>query len=177
MPKLSEIFLGTKDKVTKLPTQSPMQLELANLIKQGLTSGTGAFKELFSKFNQQDFEEGVAQPEIKRYQQEVLPNIIEKFIGRGSVNGSGFQRNVLKSGTDLASKLAELRYNAQNQQKQNQLAGINNVTGTKQFENVFQPGQEGLLSKFAGGVANSAGKATDRGINALGTAAAKWIAG
>jgi hypothetical protein len=184
MPKVSEIFLGGKDKTTQVPLQSPMQMELSQLISEGLKTGKGAFGDLFGNFNKEEFEKGVAQPEIKRFQQDVLPQLIHKFIGSGNTNSSSFRKALTRGGADLSSKLAELLYQAQQGQKQNQLAGLNLAQGTKQFENIFQPGQEGLVSKFTGGLGKGLGSAAGGGLNtaaegvgSLAKAAANWIAG
>jgi hypothetical protein len=121
-------------------------------------------KDIFGEFDPAAFEAGVSKPALQQFQDEILPMLQEKFIGGGQVGGSGMQRAGAKAATDLQSRLAELMYNAQNQQKQNKLQGLNTALGTKATENIYKPGTEGFVQGAAKGFAEGAGKGVGMAI-------------
>lgn len=164
MSKFNEFLFGKKGKSKQLSTQTPEQEELLKLITEGLTSGEGPLKDLFGDFDAAAFEKGVSQPALKQFQDEILPQLQEKFIAGNQVLGSGLQRAQAKEATDLQSKLAELMYNAQNQQKQNKLQGVQTALGTKATENIYKPGTEGLVQGAVKGLAQGAGNAAGLAI-------------
>lgn len=150
---------GTKGKIKKTGTLTPEQEQLMQLINQGLTSGEGPFGELFGDFDQQKFEEGVSKPAMKNFQEEILPQLQEKFIAGNQVLGSGMRRGQLKAGVDLQDKLAQLMYGAQKDQTQNKLQGLQTMLGTKGVENIYKPGTKGAGQGMLEGVAQGAGQA------------------
>lgn len=156
---IKSFLFGTKGKVKKASTLTPEQEQLMQLINEGLTSGEGPFGELFGDFDQQKFQEGVANPAMKNFQEEILPQLQEKFIAGNQVLGSGMRRGQLKAGVDLQDKLAQLMYGAQKDQQQNKLAGVNAMLGTKGVENIYKPGTKGTVQGVAEGFAQGAGQA------------------
>jgi len=162
MPK--GFLTGTKGKIKSASTQTPEQEQLLKLITEGITSGEGPLKDIFGEFDPAAFEAGVSKPALQQFQDEILPLLQEKFIGGNQVGGSGFQRAGAKAATDLQSKLAELMYNAQNQQKQNKMQGINTALGTKATENIYKPGTEGAVQGFIKGVGQGVGNAAGAAI-------------
>ena len=160
LPKKVDKFLfGGKDKIKKAGTLTPEQEQLMQLINEGLTKGTGSFGDLFGKFDEQKFQEGVANPALKNFQENILPLLNEKFIAGNQVGGSGMQRAQFKAGTDLQSQLAQLMYQAQQGQQQNQLSGIQTQLGTKGFDNLYKQGNTGVIPAFLQGAGQSIGKA------------------
>ena len=164
MPKLKEILFGKRDKVKKKSILSNGQQELAGLIEQGLKSGEGPFGDLFGAFDEEAFNKGVTQPELKNFRENVLPQLQEKFIGNNQVLGSGLQRAQTKAGVDLQSKLAELMYQAQQEKGKMQLAGLQTGLGTKQFENIYKQGSTGLIPGAIQGFTSGASKAAGAAI-------------
>jgi hypothetical protein len=156
MPKLSQIFGGRKAKNKKLDLLTPEQKELQKLMSEGLKSGQGPFADLFGEFNMEDFEKGVSGPAMEKFKNEILPQIQEKFIAGNAALGSGMQRAQVKGAADLQSQLAQLMYQAQQQQKQNRIQGIQQVQGTREFENLYQPRQVGAGEAFLQGIAKEA---------------------
>lgn len=150
---------GTKDKIKQGKLLTPEQEELMTLIQQGLTSGEGPFGEAFGKFNEADFEKGVAQPALKNFQENILPDIQEKFIRNNQVLSSGNQNAQAKAGADLQSKLAELMYGAKQTQKQNQIQGLQTSLSTKGYENFYKQGEQGAVQGLIQGLAKGAGQA------------------
>ena len=162
MPK--GFLTGTKGKIKSASTQTPEQEQLLKLIQEGITSGEGPLKDIFGSFDPAAFEAGVSKPALQQFQDEILPMLQEKFIGGNQVGGSGFQRAGAKAATDLQSKLAQLMYEAQNQQKQNKIGGVNTALGTKATENIYKPGTEGAVQGFIKGAGQGLGNAAGTAI-------------
>lgn len=159
MPKLREILFGKKSKTKQLKTISPEQEQLISLITEGLTSGEGPFGDLFGGFNQQAFDEGVKKPALNMFQNEILPQIQEKFIAGNQVLGSGMRRGQMKGAVDLQDKLAQLMYQAQQDSQRNKFGGIQTALGTKTFENIYKPGTQGAFQGLLQGTAQGLGQA------------------
>lgn len=166
MPKLSEFLFGKKEKIKKVDVLTPQQKEMMDIINQGLTSGEGPFGELFGPFNEQKFQQGVARPAIKQFEEEILPKVQERFISGNQALGSAMRRGQLRAGTDLQDKLAQLMYQAQQQQQANRGEGIKQYVGTKSFEPIFRPATTGAFGAFAQGAGEGLGKAIGTGVNA-----------
>lgn len=164
MPKLGQVLFGTKDKIKKASTLTPEQQQLIELINEGLTSGEGAFGDIFGAFNPKEFEEGVSKPALKNFQENILPQLQEKFIAGNQVLGSGMQRAQNKAGVDLQSKLSELMYQAQQGQKQNRLAGIQTALGKQGVENIYKQGTTGAVQGFAQGAGQGLGQVAGAAI-------------
>lgn len=165
MPKFNEFLFGTKGKMKQAKTLTTEQEELMSLIQEGLTKGTGAFGEIFGGFNEKDFEEGVTKPALQNFQENILPQLQEKFIAGNQVLGSGMRRGQLKAGQDLQSQLAALMYQAKQDQMKNKQTGIQNILGTKGFENYYQEGQTGALPAFIQGAGQGIGQAIGGGAS------------
>jgi hypothetical protein len=177
MPKLSDALFGKKGKSKQLTTQTPEQDALLKLINEGLTNGEGPLKDIFGDFDPAAFEAGVSKPAIQQFQDEILPMLQEKYIAGNQTLGSGAQRAGAKAATDLQSKLAQLMYEAQNQQKQNKISGVNTALGTKAFENIYKPGTEGALSGFVKGAGQGLGNAAGSGIANGAADLGNWVKG
>lgn len=167
MPKLSELLFGGKDKIKKAKTLSPEQEELMALITEGLKTGQGPLADIFGGFNKQAFEEGVTQPALKNFQENILPMIQEKFIAGNQVAGSGMRRGQLKAATDLQSQLAALMYQAQQDAIKNRSEGLKTSLGTQTFQNIYQQGKSGIIPAFIQGAGQGLGQAATRGISNL----------
>lgn len=164
MPSVKEFFFGKKGKTKQKSTLSPLQEQLSEMINQGLTNGEGPFKELFGDFDQGAFEEGVTKPALQNFQENILPQIQEKFIAGNQVLGSGMRRGQIKGAKDLQTQLATLMYEAQQKQQANKLKGIETIIGKQAVENIHQPGTQGAVQGFVQGVGEGAGKAIGGGI-------------
>ena len=159
MPKFNEFLFGKKSKNKKLSTLTSDQEELQKLIQEGITSGEGPLKDIFGGFDMNAFKTGVSDPALKQFKEEVLPLLQEKFIAGNQVGGSGQANAFGKAGVDLQSKLAELLYKAQEQQKQNKIKGVETSLGTKAIENVHQPSTQGAVQGFIKGAGEGLGNA------------------
>jgi hypothetical protein len=164
MPKLNEVLFGKKDKAKQLKTTTPDQDMIMKLIRQGLAKGEGPFADLFGGFDKEAFEQGVNQPALKNFQDNILPQLQEKFIAGNQVLGSGMRNAQTKAATDLQSQLAALMYQAQQGQQANRLSGINSLLGKQGVENIYKKGNEGLIPGVAKGFAEGAGNAAGTAV-------------
>lgn len=168
MPKFSEAVFGTSAKQKKLSLIDKGQQDLMNLVREGLEKGTGPFADIFGKFNEAEFNQGVRDPALKNFKDNVLPMLQEQFINRGDVSGSGRQRAEGRAATDLQSKLNELMYKGQQDQKQNRISGANTYLGRQTVENLHIPGTEGLFQGAVKSFAQGAGSSMGGGIPGAG---------
>lgn len=96
--------------------------------------------------------EGIQNEAMRRYQQETIPQLAERFAGAGALNSSGFQQSLASSGQELQSRLAALRDQSQLQREQlnqNRLGGLGNyLNGQQQLQqqNSFMPSLSTLLN-------------------------------
>lgn len=157
MPKLKEILFGTKDKVKKVPTLTPQQERLMQLLTEGITKGEGPLSDLFGSFDEKSFEESIAEPALKSFQNKILPMLQEKFISSGQVGGSGMRNAQLSAATDLQDRLAQLMYQARQQHQQQRLSGISQALGTRGFENLYKQGSPGAAQSLTSGLSSSLG--------------------
>ena len=126
-------------KVKKESILNKDQMELMRLITEGLTKGSGPLSEIFGGFNQESFQKNVATPTWESFKNTILPGITEKYIASNRFGGTDVINAEARAAQALQGELAKMMYEGQQQQKQNQLSGINTLLGTKSYENVYQP--------------------------------------
>lgn len=153
-----------KGKNTPLPLQTAEQKEMDKVIADYIKKGEGPLKDYFPKFNQSEFQQGVANPAIRKYQEDVLPQLLEKYNAGNQALGSGQLRAEVRGQTDLQSNLDQLQYQSQNQSDRDrsnailQLLGIHQGKGN--VENLYkQPGAPAPTTGqgIASGLANNSG--------------------
>lgn len=149
-------------KNQQLSTQTPEQKEMDKMIADFIKTGEGPLADYFPKFNKDEFQQGVANPALKKYQDDVLPQLLEKYNAGNQALGSGQLRAEIRGQTDLQSKLDELMYGAKTQSDRDRSGAILKMLGIHQgkgsTENLYtQPGQKGpsTASGIASGVANA----------------------
>ena len=158
MPKLNEFLFGKKDKIKKAAKLSPEQQDMMTMLKQALTKNKGPLADIYGDFNPEEFQKGIADPAMKNFRENILPQLQEKFIAGNQLMGSGMIRGSNKAATDLQSELAGLMYNAQQQQRQNKAAGVNTMLGTGTHENIYQQGGTGVVQEAVKAAAQAATK-------------------
>jgi len=105
--------------------------------------------------------EAFAAPEMRRYQEEILPGLAERFAGMGSggvLGGSSFQKSALREGSNLAERLAAIRAGTQ-QQGAAGLTGLGQLAAQPQFQPVLQQGTPGIFGGLAMGAGQGIGSA------------------
>jgi hypothetical protein len=161
MPKLSEVLFGAKPVDKQMTTMTPEQQQLLTMLTEGMgDAGPEMFQylsQLLSGDSQayQDF----AAPMMRQFQEETIPGIAERFGGMGAQSSSGFQQSLGKAGAGLQENLAALRSQLQMQASGQLQNLLGQGLGTKSFENIYMPQQQGLLHGLAGGAGQGAGAA------------------
>lgn len=103
-------------------------------------------------------------PEMRRFNEEIIPGLAEQFAGMGSgaLSSSGFRNAAVNAGTDLSERLGAIRA----QLRQQGAAGLMNLgqQGLQQFnENIYRPPTPGFLEAAAPGI----GSAVTMGLGGL----------
>jgi len=180
MGDAKSILFGTDTETKQYDLVDQGQKDLMNAVNEGLLSGEGPLADLYGKFNQNEFQEGVANPAMKNFQDNILPMIQEKFIAGNQVLGSGMRRGQQKGAVDLQAHLAGLMYQAQQQQKQNQMQGMSTNVNKQTVENITHQGEGGLVQGAMEGMNQVAGQvagAATKGAMAYATGGTSLLAG
>ena len=164
---------GTDEVRENVSTLRPEQEPLYNqAINAGLEKGAGgAFGESADYYrsllgnDSEDFN-AFAAPQLRQYNQDIVPGLSEQFAGMGSggLSSSGFRNAQIQGATDLSERLGAIRANlrmagAQGLQNVGQI-GLGNFSQNM----VTEPGTTGWVAPFAGAVANAAGNAVGGGL-------------
>lgn len=143
---LLNLLFGQANQAYRIPTQTETgQQSLEALLQQGLQglSGQGELSP-------------ISQQAQKRFQQQTIPSIAERFSGLGGQSSSAFRQAIGGAGADLQGQLAAL-------DQQNALRQI--ALGlTPQFETGYMKGGGGLL----GGLLSNPGFGEALGKGAIG---------
>ena len=158
-------FTGSPSKYENvpnlLPNQEPLQQQQVNAA-MGPGAG-GAFGDAADYYrnnlsdNPADFN-AFAAPEMRRYNEEIVPGLSEQFagMGAGGLSSSGFRNAQVQGATDLSERLGALRANL----RMNSAQGLQNIgqAGLNPYsQNVMtEQGTEGFLPQAAGAATNAA---------------------
>jgi len=130
MPGLMDFILGSPDKLKKIPTGTPQMEGLQNQVigqygnqigqqndilaqlKQMMEQG-GGYNNAQNYYNNLldqggDAYEKFAEPYLQQFQEQMLPNIAERFAGGGALSSSGFGQVLGGASAGLQSQLAQL---------------------------------------------------------------------
>lgn len=105
-------------------------------------------------------------PELRRYYQDIVPNLSEQFAGMGSggLGSSGFRNAQIQGATDLGERLAAIRANL----RQSAAAGLQNIgqVGLGRFsENVYPEPQPSFGAGLSSGFGQGLGSAIPSFLN------------
>ncbi len=147
MASFLKFLFGSKPKVKTQSLFTPQQNAYQSTLLQGLQQPTEAGLEYLLRLLRGDSEsfDEFADPEMRRFQEEILPMISERFAGLGALNSSGFQNATVGAGRQLSENLARLKAEL----KQGALSQLSNFgqQGLQQSQTTYQtPGSRGLLS-------------------------------
>lgn len=158
---------GSKSKVKQYSNLSPEQQPLQNqLIQSALGQGAGGASGAAADYyrgllgnNNEDYE-SLAGPQMRQFNEEIIPGLSEQFAGMGSggLSSSGFRNAALSSGVDLAERLGAIRANLRQAGAQG-LQNISQQALQPTVQNVMMQGQPGFGQALAGGVGSAIGGA------------------
>ncbi len=156
---LNNFFTGTPESFEQKPTLSPEQQGLFKQLMSAL-QGQGAggafgqsadyYRDLLSE--DPSAMDAFAAPELRRFNQQTIPDLAEQFAGfgsgSGSLGGSGFRNAAATASADLGERLAQMRA----QLRQQGAAGLSNLAQSgfqPVTQNIHRPRQPGFLEAAA----------------------------
>lgn len=162
----NKFFSGSSEKHKRVPTLRKEQMPLyQQAVNAGIGPGAGGafgtaadyYRNLLS--DQSADIDAFAAPQLRQFNQDILPNIAEQFAGFGAggsgLSGSGFRNAAIGAGTDLAERLGAIRANL----RQSGAQGLSNIgqVGLGNFSQdvMTRPGSQGFLSQAAPGIGNA----------------------
>lgn len=123
-------------------------LNAANSYDQGLL---GQGPEAFNQF---------AQPYLQQFEEQMLPQIAERFAGQGALSSSGFGQSLGGAASGFQAQLAQLFSQMQAQaagRQQNQFQGLSGIgLGYQPFAYHEKQGSTGFVAPFLTSVASAA---------------------
>jgi hypothetical protein len=177
MPKLNEFLFGKPDKLKKVPTGTPEQEALHNdviskamgLSEGGYQSAQDYLNSFFQPGNQAY--ENFASPYLTNFNEQILPQIAERFAGGGALSSSGFGQALGGAGASLQSQLAQLFEGLRSQaaganiNQYNQLSQMGLNYSPFAYQN--QQGSGGFLGPFGASLGSALGGPLVNGISSL----------
>ncbi len=161
-------WMGSPESFEQKSTLSPEQQNLFSQLMaaiQGQGAG-GAFGQSADYYRDilNDSPEAMnafAAPEMRRFNQEIIPGLAEQFAGMGSgggVGSSGFRNAAATAGADLSERLASMRQGLR-QQAASSLGQLGQQGFAPVTQNIHRPRQPGFLEQMAPAVGTALGTA------------------
>lgn len=170
-------WLGEKGKYKKLTTLTPEQQSLYDqYLNAAQNRGAGgAFGQAADYYrdileDKPEVMQAYIDPEMRRYREEIVPELSEQFAGMGSgaLSSSGFRNAAVRSGVDLQERLGLIRAQLRQNAAQG-LMGMQEGATKPTFENVYRKGQPGFWQTFGQSFARGAGESFGKGLGSMGT--------
>lgn len=164
--QMGKFWMGTPEKHERVSTLLPEQQQLYQQLQNaGMGEGAGGafgqsadyYRDLLSN-DSQTFNQMQA-PEMRKFNEEIIPGLSEQFAGMGSggLSSSGFRNAAVNAGTDLSERLGAMRAQLRQQGAQ----GLQNIgqTGLGNFSQdvMTQPGTSGALAPLSGAIGKGVG--------------------
>lgn len=141
------------DQVSNLtPSQLKNQKDLERSTRGGFSDVSNYYRSNLSQ-DPADFQ-AYAAPEMRRYNEQIVPDLAEQFagMGAGNLSSSGFRNAAVGAGTDLSERLASIRANLrQNAAQGLQSLSQSSLTPHSQYQQT-DPGSQGFLGSFGSGL-------------------------
>lgn len=163
---IGNFFTGTPEKRKNVSLLRPEQEGLYNqLVNSGANPGAGgAFGGAADYYrgllgNEDEDYNAFAAPQLRQYNQDIVPQLSEQFAGMGSggLSSSGFRNAQIQGATDLSERLGAIRANL----RQAGAQGLSNIgsLGLQNFSQnmVTRQGSPGLLGTVSSGIGSAIG--------------------
>lgn len=163
-----DFVFGTPESFEKLPTGTPEQEALHNNIlaqAMGMSQGQGGYNLANQHFNsllgndQQKAFNQFSAPYLQQFQEQMLPQIAERFAGAGALSSSGFGQALGGASSGLQAQLAQLFSQLQQQAASQQQGQYNQLAQTGLNHQPFAYNQKEGSAGFLGTFLNAAGTA------------------
>jgi hypothetical protein len=175
-----DFLFGSEDKFKKLPTGTAQQTQfggkdLIGLLQRMMQNGGGL--DLANQYDQGLLGQGpeafnnFSAPYLQEFEQQILPQIAERFAGMGALSSSGFGQALGGSASNLQAKLAQLFSELQAQavgRQQGQFQNLSQIgLGYSPFAYTKKPGSQGLFGSILQGGAKEGGSGAASSIASL----------
>ena len=152
-------FTGTPGQWSQQSTLTPGQQKLQSGLQNSANGSFGQAGNYYSSLlneNNQTFND-LSNPEFRRFNEQIIPDIAEQFAGMGSggLSSSGFRNAAVSAGADLSERLGALRAQLRQQGAQG-LMGLGSQALQPVAENVYTQGQPGFLDAVGEGIGGAA---------------------
>lgn len=148
---IKEFFMGQPGRIEAVPTVTPEQKSLQDMILGGVESPLGKGLQNIMQLLSGDPEalKAFQAPAMRQFQQEIVPGIAERFtgMGEGAQGSSAFGQQLGQAGAGLAENLSAQRAGLQSQ-AMSQLQQLMGTGMQPQFQPTQIPGQEGMLQSL-----------------------------
>jgi hypothetical protein len=151
------------------------QAALNSLLGSNLGGAQGAFGDLLQGYNEDMFQQGVVDPAMKTYQQQILPALEQRYGDLNLGSSSALNQALTQSAGDLSNTLAGQRINLQQSMAGQQLGALSQLLGLigqRSFDPIVQGPQNGLLKDLISGGAQVGAGALSGGFGLNPT---KWF--
>lgn len=170
MPSFSDFLFGSPDKMKKMDTGTKEQMQfggkdLISMLQQMMQGGGGL--NLANQYDQSLLGQGpeafnqFSAPYLQQFQEQMLPQIAERFAGGGALSSSGFGQAVGGAATGLQAQLAQLFSQLQGQAAQRQQGEFQGLSqlglNYSPFAYQQQQGSGGFLAPLLGGIGTAIG--------------------
>ena len=172
---IRDFLFGTPDALKKVDTSTEGQQALHNNIlsqAMGFSQQGGGYdlaNQYYNNFlgpNQGQAYEQFSQPYLQQFQEQILPQIAERFAGAGALSSSGFGQSVGGAASGLQAQLAQLFSQLQGQAAQQQQGQYNQLTqqglNYQPFGYYTQKGSSGFLPSILSAVGTAAARSNWR---------------
>jgi len=144
-----------------------MTREQEKLLKGALGKNGGQFSDVIAQLLgggegqggsfEDQFQQGVVDPALQTYNQDILPALEQRYADAGAGSSSALNQALIKSSDDLTNLLSSQRIGYQGQQQQMRQSAQNSalqtilgLMGQKAFQPIVQGPTEGLIKPLIG---------------------------
>ncbi len=176
-------WTGKKEGFEQLPTKTGGQMDLLSQIIQSLGGGGQAgqgyeasLKHLMGILSgSQESFQSIEEPARRGFQEQTIPDILERFSGAGARSSSGLQQTLAGAGRGLERDLAQQRGGMKENAVMQLLSNFINQSqiglGTQTSENIHRPSQPGFLQELIRALQSGGEKFGEMAGKAAGVAA------
>jgi len=175
MPGIWDFLFGGDDQFTKLDNKSQQQNDFFNdYMQRAQSQGAGGYNmanDYFNQFlgpNQGQAYDKFSQPYLQQFNEQMLPQIAERFAGAGALSSSGFGQALGGAASGLQGQLAALFSHLQGQAAGAQYGQYNQMANTglgyQPFDYKQKAGNAGLFNTLFSGIAGGMGGPLGAGL-------------
>lgn len=152
---MGDTLMGSEAKqVGQAQLMTPKQQKFLNMILGGTgNQSMDALGNLLQGYDEDMFQQGVVDPSMREYQNQILPSIQQRFVDANAGSSSALNQALTQSAGDLTSVLAGKRIDLQNSMAGKQLGALGQILGLlgqRAFDPIVQGPQAGMLKDLVG---------------------------